>query len=88
MEGLHKDARWKAAAAKRIKKVELANPAEQEAFHAEEMERLKNWDFNAQKLDKIKKTSKWKRFLTYTAAGMGKLLSTAFQVLTLGHFWR
>lgn len=88
MEGLHKDARWKAAAAKRIKKVELANPAEQEAFHAEEMERLKNWDFNAQKLDKIKKTSKWKRFLIYTAAGMGKLLSTAFQVLTLGHFWR
>ncbi len=82
------DARWKAAAAKRVKKVQLEKPAEQEAFQAEEMEKLKNWNFDAQKLDKVKKTSKWKRFLTYTAIGMGKLLSTALQVVSLGHFWR
>ena len=87
LEGIE-DARWKDAAAKRVNKVELANPAEQQAFQAEEMEKLKNWNFNSQKLDKIKKPSKWKRFLTYTAVGFGKLFKTALQVVTLGHFWR
>ena len=43
------DARWKAAAAKRVKKVQLENPAEQEAFQAEEMEKLKIWNFDAMK---------------------------------------
>ena len=88
VEGIE-DARWKDAAMKRIKKVELDSGKEAtDAFHAEEMEKIKNWSFNAEKLNKVKKTSKFRRFLTWTAAGFGKLLGKALQIITLGHFWR
>ena len=88
VEGIE-DARWKDAAMKRVKKVELDSGKEAtDAFHAEEMEKLKNWSFNAEKLNKVKKTSKFRRFLTWTAAGFGKLLGKALQIITFGHFWR
>ena len=85
------DARWKAEAAERIKQYvnhELPTEEDQEAFRAEELEKLKNWNFTAQKLDKVKKPGKFRKLLSLTAVGMGKLLRAALQVLSLGHFWR
>ncbi len=89
-EGVNEDARWKDAAIRRVKKVQLAKtkPVEEEAFHAEEMEKIKNYDFAAQKMDKIKKPGKFRQILSYAASGMGKLLGLALQVVSLGHFWR
>ena len=90
MEGIE-DARWKDAAIKRLEKMELMdkNPENVEFIRSVEMEKIKNWDFKAQKLDKIKsKPGKFRKFLTYFAGGMGKLLGLALQVVSLGHLWR
>ena len=54
----------------------------------EEMEKIKNWNFQAQKMDDIKAPSKFRRYLSYFARGVGNLLGLALQVITLGHFWR
>ena len=90
IEQVSKDARWKDAALERLKDVHLDtdDPAEEAAFQAEEMGKLKNYDFAAQKLGKIEKPGKWRRLLTYAASGVGKLLGLAMQVVTLGHFRR
>ncbi len=85
------DARWKDAAIKRLEKMELMdnNPENAEFIRSMEMEKIKNCDFKAQKMDKIKsKPGKFRKFLTYFAGGMGKLLGLALQVVSLGHFWR
>jgi len=52
------------------------------------MNKLKNWNFTAEKLDKVKKPGKFSKLLTYAAAGIGKILSLALQIVSLGHFWR
>ncbi len=90
LENLDEDARWKHEAGKRLKKVELADEdeAEQAKFHAEEMEKLKNWNFDAVKLKDVKKSSVWRKIGAYTAWGMGKILGTALQIVTLGHYRR
>ncbi len=85
------DARWKDAAVKRLMEVELENasPEDMKEFRADEMQKLKNWNFDAQKLDDVsKKRGKKKSFLSYLAGGMGKLLSLALEIITFGHFWR
>ena len=83
------DARWKDTAMKRVKDVKLdSGPEATDAFHVEEMEKIKNWSFNSEDMSKIKKTGKLRRFLTWTAVGFGKLLGKALQIITLGHFWR
>lgn len=90
MEGIE-DARWKDAAIKRLEKMELMNqnPENVEFIRSVEMEKIKNWDFKPQKLDKIReKPGKFSKFLTYFAGGMGKLLGLALQIVSLGHFWR
>ena len=90
LEKLDEDARWKHEAEKRLKKVELTDEdeAEKAQFQAEEMEKLKNWDFDAVKMKKAKKPSFWRKMGAYTAWGMGKLLGTALQIVTLGHYRR
>lgn len=85
------DARWKDAAIKRLMKADYmpTDPKNREALLADEMEKIKNWDFKPVKMDKIQeKPGKFRKFLTYFAGGMGKLLGKALQILTLGHFWR
>ena len=89
-ENLNEDARWKHEAGKRLKKVELAEggPEAVKEFQDTEMEKLKDWNFDAVKMKDTKKPSFWRKLGAYTAWGMGKLLSTAFQILTLGHYRR
>ena len=90
LEALDEDARWKSEAVKRMKKVELASEdeAEQAQFQADEMEKIKNWNFEPVKMKNAKKPSFWRKMGAYTAWGMGKLLGTALQVITLGHYRR
>lgn len=85
------DARWKDAAIERLMNSDFLqdDPKNREALLAEEMDKIKSWDFKAEKLDKIKeKPGKFRKFLTYFAGGMGKLLRTAMQIVSLGYFWR
>ncbi len=90
LEALDEDARWKHEAGKRLKKVELRDASEEEEaqFQAEEMEKLKNWNFDPVKMKDAKKPSFLRKLGAYTAWGMGKLVGTALQILTLGHYWR
>ena len=79
------DEYWKAPARERLEKTpELHDPQEL----SEEMKRLRDWDFQPQKLDKIKQPSLLRRLLSYSAASMGKLVRFALQFLSLGYFWR
>ena len=82
------DEYWKSAARERIKQVEFDDPDEREQFRAEEMEKLKNWNFQPVKMDEIKKTSKWRKALSYLAGGMGKLFRIALQILSFGYLLR
>ena len=75
------DEYWKSAARERIKQVEFDDPDEREQFRAEEMEKLKNWNFQPVKMDEIKKTSKWRKALSYIAGGAGRLFRIALQIL-------
>ena len=82
------DEYWKSAARERIKKVEMRDPNEQVRFQAEEMEKLKNWNFQPVKMGEIKKTTKWRKALSYLAGGMGKLFRIALQILSFGYLLR
>ncbi len=90
LEALDEDARWKSEAIKRMKKIELASEdeAEQAQFQAEEMEKIKNWNFDPVKMKDTKKPSFLRKLGTYAAWGMGKILGTALQIVTLGHYRR
>ncbi len=81
---------WKGPAMERLQQVRAADDQadKKKALYAEEMEKIKNWDFHAQKLDEVKSPSKLRRILTYAAIGAGKLFGYAVNVLTLGKFWR
>ena len=74
LEALDEDARWKHEAGKRLKEVELRDGSEEEKaqFQAEEMEKLKNWNFDPVKMKDAKKPSFWRKMGAYTAWGMGK----------------
>ena len=82
------DEYWKSAARERIKQVEIDDPDEREQFQAEEMEKLKNWNFQPVKMDEIKKTSKWRKALSYLAGGAGRLFRIALQILSFGYLLR
>ena len=82
------DEYWKSAARERIKQVDINDADEREQFQAEEMEKLKNWNFQPVKMDEIKKTSKWRKALSYLAGGAGRLFRIAFQILTFGYLLR
>ena len=77
---------WKGPARERLLKNEDVN--QNPEMLSTEMKKVQDWDFEPQKLDKVEELSGFRKFLSYTAAGMGKLFSLALEILTLGHFWR
>ena len=81
---------WKSGARERARKMAAAygEEGQEQAFSAKEMEKIQNWDFQAQKLDEAQKPSKLRRFLSYVARGAGNLMGAALNIITLGHFMR
>ena len=81
---------WKSGARERARKMAAVygEKGQEQAFSAKEMEKIQNWDFQAQKLDEAQKPSKLRRFLSYVAWGAGNLMGAALNIITLGHFMR
>ena len=46
------------------------------------MEKIKNWDFKAQKMDDVKKPGKGRRFLTWLGSGFGKFFGALVNFFT------
>ena len=82
------DEHWKSAARERLENMQFRDQDERKKFLDEEMGKLKDWDFQPQKIGEIKKSGKFRKFLSYLAAGIGKLVRLPLTILTLGHFWR
>ena len=79
--------RWKDAAGKRTHEMITKQYGGDADLEAREMQKVKDWNFGAQRMDDLKKPSWWRRFLTRTAVRAGKLLTVAGTILTGGLFW-
>ena len=75
---------WKDAAKNRTHEMAVKYYGGDANFEIAEMQKIKDWSFDAQRMDNLKKPSLWRRFLTRTAVGAGKLLKVATAILTGG----